>query len=178
MANKTLTPADQLDDPKSPVNGDAPDMAYDEDCHQRHANRVHWLNARRKAAVSGSAADSVASLEAAFTGDTNWHDSTVVTKNFAGFTGDVLPIFCFVTLLMNTQAGQATTSRLKIVDNAVTSYLDGCACVTPADGYCHEVVFIGKHTMLSALAVVTLQVKNSDNLTSNQPCGGWNLGSL
>lgn len=178
MANKFIYGVDEFSEAQSPVNGDSFDMAYDEAAHQAAANRTHFLNQRRKAAPTGSVADAYAGIEAAFTGDTNWHDSTVVTKTLAGAVGDVVPLFIVVSTLENSTPGQGTIFRVKIVDNGVTSYLDGGAEFVAADGTTHRVVLFGKHTMASAGAVITLQVKQTAAGVSATLAGGWNIMSL
>lgn len=178
MANKTLTAVDEFSDARTPVNLDAPDMALDEDCHQRAANRTYFLNQRRKAPISSSADDSIAALEAAWIGDTDWHDSTVVTKTVTGNVGDVIPIICICGALFNSDPTHVGKFRLKCVDNGVTEYLDGAAVAFAADGLSHQLTFFAKHTMASTTAVLTLQAQNSNNAISTQLVGGWVIGTL
>lgn len=178
MANEVLSPVAVWCDAQSVSNGDDDDAAYDKLCHQAHADRAEFLKTKRDAAVSSSLADSVASLESAFTGDTAAHVSTVCKKTVTATAGDVIVIILTCGVLMNSSAGNATTAKLKCTDNGVSTYLDGAVQVIGADGLAHRVVFVAKHTMVSTTAVLALEVTNSNNAVSTTLTGGWCIATL
>jgi len=181
MANKFIYGVDEFSEAQSPVNGDSFDMAYDEAAHHAAANRTHYLNERRKEAVSSSSDDAIASLES-FSGDANWHDSSVITKTLSGRTaGDVACLIVSFGAVATFSAGGDVDCRIKVVDTGVTSYVDGMAARiadTSDPGGHRRVCIAGKHTFASASAVFTLQVKNTDVGGSIALWGGWSIVTL
>lgn len=175
---KTLTPVLEFSDPKSPINGDTNDASFDEECFQASANRTHFLHERRKEAPASSVADAYGVIETV-AGDANWHDSAVVTRALASlFVGEVVSVFCKLSALPTNEAAQSVDFRVKVVDNGVTSYLDGAAQRIEANGTTHQVFLVGKHTMAGTSAVITLQIKNSNDVVSTALASGWSIMTL
>lgn len=177
MANKNLTPVATWQTPQAPTAGDAATGPNAEACFQDAADRTQWLRAKAEAAVSGSADDAYGNIDSAVTGDTSWHDSTTITKTVAADIGSIVTIMLVADVLQNTTGGQGTTFRVKVTDSG-TEYLDGAAQFVAANGVTSRVVLIGKHTMVSASAVFTLQLKQSAAGVSSQMVGGWNIVTL
>jgi len=177
MANKNLTPVATWDTPQAPTAGDGASAPNTEACFQDAANRTQWLRAKAEAAASGSSDDTYANIDSAVTGDTNWHDSTTITKTVAADIGSIVTVILVADVLQNTTGGQGTFFRVKVTDGG-TDYLDGAAQFVAADGATSRVLLIGKHTMVSASAVFTLQIKQSAAGVSSQMIGGWNIVPL
>lgn len=177
MANENLIDAATWQTQQAPTAGDGATAANTKACFQDAADRAKWLRAKAEAAVSGSSDDAYGNIDSAVTGDTNWHDSTTITKTVAADIGSVVTVILVADVLQNTTGGQGTTFRVKVTDGG-TEYLDGAAQFIAANGVTTRVLLLGKHTMVTASAVFTLQLKQSAAGVSSQMVGGWNIVTL
>ena len=144
---------------------------------QQGANRTQYLKDRHDSTAVASSADSVASSGETVHGDTNWHDSTHVTKSVTTAVGDVLNIMANMVIKTDTSISSWVTYRIKINDGGTISYLNGAAAMVFGNAADNRqyVTLAGKYVATSLNVVITLQGQASDNTITGTLYGGYSL---